>query len=105
VVAQNSLREGFGLTVTEAMWKGLPVMGTNAWGLRQQIRDGLDGRLVKDPGDPEELAQTLDEMLADPAERFAWGQSGQRRVHDEFLVFRQIREWLRLLSGCAGGAR
>lgn len=100
VVVQNSLREGFGLTATEAMWKGVPVMGTHAWGLRQQIRDGLDGRLVNDPEDPEELAQTLDEMLADPARRFAWGQSGQRRVNDEFLVFRQIRDWLRVLAKC-----
>lgn len=105
VVVQNSLREGFGLTATEAMWKGIPVMGTHAWGLRQQIRDGLDGRLVKDATNPEEIARTLDEMLADPARRFAWGQSGQRRVNDEFLVFRQIREWLRLLAGCGGGAR
>ncbi len=73
VVVQNSLREGFGLTVTEAMWKGVPVLGTHAWGLRQQIRDGLDGRLVSDPTDPEEIARTLDEMLADAVQRFAWG--------------------------------
>ena len=104
VVVQNSLREGFGLTVTEAMWKAVPVLGTRAWGLRQQIRDGLDGRLVSDPADPEEIARTLDEMLADPAQRFAWGQSGQRRVHESFLVFRQVREWLRLLASSASAA-
>ena len=57
----------------EAMWKGVPVLGTHAWGLRQQIRDGLDGRLVSDPTDPEEIARTLDEMLADAVQRFAWG--------------------------------
>ena len=100
LVVQNSLREGFGLTATEAMWKGIPVMGTHAWGLRQQIRDGLDGRLVNDPENPEEIAQMLDEMLADPGLRSAWGQSGQRRVNHEFLVFRQILEWLRLLAKC-----
>jgi trehalose synthase len=99
IVVQNSLREGFGLTATEAMWKAVPVLGTHAWGLRQQVRDGLDGRLVEDPADPEELAQALDEMLADPRRRAVWGQTGQRRVYDEFLVFRQVRDWLRVLGG------
>ena len=98
IVVQNSLREGFGLTATEAMWKAVPVLGTRAWGLRQQIRDGLDGRLVADPTDPELLAQTLDDMLADPAQRFAWGHRAQRRVHDSFLIFGQVRQWLRILA-------
>ncbi|WP_243337103.1 glycosyltransferase [Anaeromyxobacter soli] len=105
VVVQNSLREGFGLTATEAMWKAVPVLGTQAWGLRQQIRDGVDGRLVTHPDDPEELAQVLDEMLADPKQRFVWGQNGQRRVHDAFLVFGQVSEWLRVLGECDGPAR
>jgi trehalose synthase len=100
IVVQNSLREGFGLTATEAMWKAVPVLGTHAWGLRQQIRDGLDGRLVVDPNDPVEIAQRLDEMLDDPGQRFAWGQSGQRRVFEEFLVFGQVCRWLRLLVAC-----
>ena len=99
VVVQNSLREGFGLTVTEAMWKSVPVLGTHAWGLRQQIRDGLDGRLVADPTDPEEIARVLDEMLADPVQRSRWGQSGQRRVYDSYLVLGQVRQWLRVLAG------
>jgi trehalose synthase len=97
IVVQNSLREGFGLTATEAMWKAIPVLGTHAWGLRQQVRDGLDGRLIHDAEDAEELARALDEMLADARQRFTWGMSGQRRVHDEFLVFRQVGDWLRLL--------
>jgi trehalose synthase len=103
VVVQNSLREGFGLTATEAMWKAVPVLGTHAWGLRQQIRDGLDGRLVADPTDPEEIARTLDDMLANPIQRSAWGQSGQRRVHDSFLVFGQVRQWLRVLASTVNG--
>lgn len=100
VVVQNSLREGFGLTATEAMWKAIPVMGTSAWGLRRQIRDGVDGRLVADPTDPEEIARTLDEMLASPARCVEWGHHGQRRVHDWFLVFRQVQRWLEVLAGC-----
>jgi trehalose synthase len=102
VVVQNSLREGFGLTATEAMWKGVPVLVSRACGLRQQVRDGLDGRLVSDATHPEEIAATLEEMLAEPKERQAWGRSGQRRVFDEFLVFAQVRRWLQVLSGPGG---
>ena len=54
IVVQNSLREGFGLTVTEAMWKQCAVLGSRACGIRQQIRDGIDGRLVADAEDPEQ---------------------------------------------------
>jgi len=50
IVVQNSLREGFGLTVTEAMWKQRGVLGSRACGIRAQIRDGIDGRLVTDSG-------------------------------------------------------
>src|SRR5205085_6194873 len=51
VVAQKSLREGFGLTVSEAMWKGRPVVGSAVGGIQDQIRDGVDGLLVADPHD------------------------------------------------------
>jgi trehalose synthase len=101
VVAQNSLQEGFGLTATEAMWKAVPVMGTRACGLRQQIRDGVDGRLVGDPEDPEEIAGILHEMLADPRQQEAWGRSAQLRVHTQFLIFSQLSGWLRLLAAVA----
>jgi trehalose synthase len=97
IVVQNSLREGFGLTATEAMWKAIPVLGTHAVGLRQQIRDGLDGRLVEDPEDPDEIARVLDQMLADEHARDDWGRSAQHRVHHEFLILAQLRRWLELL--------
>lgn len=98
VVVQNSIQEGFGLTVSEAMWKRRPVLGSRACGIRQQVRDNLDGRLVDDPEDVDQLAAILAEMLAHPKERAEWGARGQRRVHDEFLVFTQVRRWLRVLS-------
>jgi trehalose synthase len=101
VVAQNSLQEGFGLTATEAMWKRVPVMATTACGLRQQVRDGLDGRLLPDAEDPDAIADTLGEMLNDPANRDRWGRSAQRRVHNNFLIFTQLRHWLNLLANCA----
>lgn len=98
VVVQNSLREGFGLTATEAMWKGVPVLATHASGLRHQIRDGLEGRLVRDPGDPREVAEALSRMLAEPAALDRRARLAQRRVHDEFLIFTQLRRWLSLLA-------
>lgn len=98
VVVQNSLREGFGLTVTEAMWKQRGVLGSPACGIRQQIRDGLDGRLVPDSEDPAGIAECLESMLDDLPGRTRLGQTAQRRVHDEFLVFTQARRWLEVLA-------
>ena len=100
IVVQNSLREGFGLTVTEAMWKRAALLGSRACGIRQQIRDGVDGRLIHDPEDPEEIAVHLDALLADPGKRIELGQHAQRRVRDEFLVFTQVRQWLTTLADC-----
>lgn len=98
VVVQNSLEEGFGLTVAEAMWKRAAVLGSHACGIRQQIHHGIDGHLVHDPEDPEGLADALDALLADPEERERLAAAAQRRVYAEFLVFTQIRDWLRLMA-------
>jgi trehalose synthase len=99
VVVQNSLREGFGLTVTEAMWKRVPILSNSrACGPRQQVRDGLDGKLVSDPEDLEELAEAIRAMLGDTPGRDAWGRNAQRRTHQKFLVFSQLRDWIWLLS-------
>ncbi|MFZ3048426.1 MAG: glycosyltransferase [Desulfatirhabdiaceae bacterium] len=98
VMVQNSLQEGFGLTATEAMWKRVPVLGTSACGLRLQIRDRIDGRLTMNPRDPDEIAETLDEMLANPVQRERYGHNAQRRVYDRFLVFTQVENWLRRLA-------
>jgi trehalose synthase len=98
VVVQNSLREGFGLTATEAMWKSVPVLGTHACGLRQQIRDGVDGRLLRNPEDPDEIASALHTMLHSPQALEALGRNAQLRVHSEFLIFSQLGRWLRLLA-------
>lgn len=99
LVVQNSSREGFGLTATEAMWKRTPVLGTSACGLRLQIRDGLEGRINPEPEDPEAVAGLMDEMLGAPDTRERWGGAAQRRVYDEFLVFTQVRRWLEVLAG------
>ncbi len=94
VVAQNSIREGFGLTATEAMWKNAPVMIGNACGLRQQVRDEIDGKIVKEPTDPNDVAKTLNEMLKMPKKREVWGYTAQKRVLEEFLIFSHLGDWL-----------
>jgi trehalose synthase len=101
IVVQNSLQEGFGLTVMEAMWKGAAVVSTRACGPRHQIRDGREGVLVRNPEDPHEIAQTLDALLANPYRRTSLGEHAQLRVHEEFLVFRQVQAWLRCLDRVA----
>ncbi len=104
MVVQNSLREGFGLTVTEAMWKRVAVLSNRrACGPRHQIRHGEDGCLIGDPENVDELADALDAMLAAPGRREVWGRNAQRRVHERFLIFTALRSWLRLLAEVADG--
>jgi len=98
LVAQNSLREGFGLTVTEAMWKRCAVLASPACGLRQQIRHGVNGHLLASAEDPEEIADALEQLLIDPHTREAHGRAAQLRVQDEFLVFNQVQRWLEVLT-------
>jgi trehalose synthase len=101
IVVQNSLREGFGLTVAEAMWKALPVMGGAAAGIRAQVADGITGRLVDDPANPKAVADTLDAMFVDHKEREVWGRNARDRVSRAFLIFEEVRRWLQLLATLA----
>ena len=98
VIVQNSLREGFGLTATEAMWKTKPVMVSNACGLRQQVRDQIDGKMISNPEDPEMIAKTLMEMLANPDQREIWASNAQRRVIDNFLIMTHVKNWISVLD-------
>lgn len=101
IVVQNSLQEGFGLTVTEGMWKQCPILGTHAVGIRHQVRDGVDGRLIDDPENEEEIALTMNEMLARPELCEEWGRNGQGRVAEHYLIFTQVRRWLSVLKAAA----
>jgi trehalose synthase len=98
IVVQNSLKEGFGLTVTEALWKIKPVIGTYAYGIKQQIQHNLNGILIQDPFNKEEIASKLNYALAKPKEREVWGYRGQKKVIENFLIFTQIRKWLRIFA-------
>jgi trehalose synthase len=104
VVVQNSLREGFGLTATEAMWKGVPVLSSRASGLRLQIRSGIDGIQTQDPEDPDEIARRLDDLLRDVPKQDHLARSARRRVHERYLIFTQLCEWVRALSTCVSVA-
>jgi trehalose synthase len=95
VVLQKSLREGFGLTVSEALWKARPVIGGRAGGIKLQIRDGFDGYLVDSV---EECAQRTIDLLADPVGADALGMQGQEHVRDNFLSTRELQDWLTLFG-------
>jgi trehalose synthase len=99
VVIQKSLREGFGLTVSEALWKGRPVIGGRAGGIVLQIRDGEDGYLVDSV---EECASRAADLLAEPARADAMGASGREHVRKNFLSTRELEDWLRLFASLRG---
>jgi len=98
IIAQNSKQEGFGLTVTEGMWKRAPILGTHAAGIQEQVNDGEHGRLIPKSDGPETIAQTLHEMLANEDNRKKWARNARRRVSDRYLVFTQVRRWLEVLA-------
>jgi trehalose synthase len=97
VIVQKSLAEGFGLTVSEAMWKGRPVVASQIGGIREQIEDGRTGFLV-DPNDLRAFGERVSGLLEDPhgAERI--GEAAQTRVRDLFLGPRHLGQYVELLE-------
>ncbi len=97
VVAQKSLAEGFGLTVTEAMFKGVPVVASNVGGIRDQIIDGESGLLVESPHDLAEFGASLNRVLDDPTLAARLAEGGRRRAIDYFLPDTSLGQWEELL--------
>jgi trehalose synthase len=97
VVVQKSLQEGFGLTVSEAMWKGRPVVGGAVGGIVDQIVDGESGRLV-DPTDLAAFGGAVAALLADPEHADAMGAAGKERVRAEFLASRHLIQYAELIA-------
>ena len=95
VCLQKSIREGFGLTVTEALWKGRPTVAGNVGGIPLQIENGVSGFLVDSP---EECAQRCLEILADPELGKSLGRAGKEHARHEFLSPRLLRDWMALLA-------
>ena len=91
VVIQKSTREGFGLTVTEAMWKAKAVIGGDVGGIRIQIEDGVSGYLVSSS---EECASRIVQLLRDPQLRTRLGEAARERVRERFLMPRLAFDYL-----------
>lgn len=94
IILQKSVREGFGLTVTEAMWKGKPVIGGAVGGIVLQLRDYYNGFLVHSP---EGCAFRIRYLLHRPELARRLGQNGQEFVRDHFLITRTLRDYLTLM--------
>ncbi len=95
VILQKSLREGFGLTATEAMWKGTAVIAGACGGLRHQIEDGVNGYLVSTVGD---AAKAIAGLLKNEKLRKEIGAKAQKTVRERFLLTRKIEQYLDLFS-------
>lgn len=99
VVIQKSIREGFGLVVSESLWKGTPVVAGRAGGIPLQLQDGAGGYLVESV---EECASRVLDLLNNPELRQELGQRGRSLVRDRFLLTRLIADELRLYTSVLG---
>jgi trehalose synthase len=98
VVVQKSLQEGFGLTVTEAMWKARPVIASAVGGVLDQIEDGTSGLLLRDPRDLAAFGGLVRQALTDKALAERLGRQARQRVQRHFLVNRHLSQYFRLLE-------
>ncbi|MCK6530022.1 glycosyltransferase [Myxococcota bacterium] len=94
VIVQKSVREGFGLVVTEGMWKGKPVVGGSVGGIRYQLVHDVTGFLVHSP---EGCAFRVRQLLADPERARIMGQRAQESVRERYLLPSYIRNWILVL--------
>jgi len=97
VVVQKSLQEGFGLTVTEAMWKSRPVVASAVGGITGQVPAGT-GVLIDDPTDLDAFGGAVLALLARPAEMTAMGRRGHRHVRAHYLSDRHLIDYARLME-------
>jgi trehalose synthase len=95
VVIQKSTREGFGLTVSEALWKARPFIGGDVGGIPLQVQDGATGYLVSSP---EDCADRSLRILREPELGKQLGRAGKEHVRRHFLTPRLLRDWLRIFS-------
>jgi len=95
VLLQKSIREGFGLTVSEGLWKGTPVIGGNVGGIKYQIEDGITGYLVDTV---EECAEKVLRLLRNPNLAQELMEAGQEKVRRHFLITTHILNYLKLMD-------
>lgn len=95
VILQKSIREGFGMTVAEAMWKEKPVVAGGVGGIKLQIRDGENGFLISNPG---EAASRIVELIENPDLAKKMGGEAKKTVRENFLMPRLLRDYLKLFG-------
>lgn len=95
VVLQKGLRKGFGLWVSDALWKERPCVVAPAGGLTEQVIDGRTGIIAKTT---DEFAAAVSRLLEDPATAANYGKSGRQHVAERFLITRYLRDYLRILD-------
>ncbi len=101
VVLQKSLREGFGLTIAEGLWKNRPVIGGNVGGIPLQIQEGVTGYLVNSV---EECTERVLELMRNPEKAREMGERGREDVRHKFLSTANLRNYLNLFNDLAGAA-
>ena len=99
VVVQKSLAEGFGLTVSEAMWKARPIVASKVGGIQEQVIDGRTGLLLGNAHDLKTFGGLVTDLLKEPRRAAAIGAAAQGRIRDEFLGPRHLMQYLDLISG------
>ncbi|MFQ5506879.1 MAG: glycosyltransferase [Planctomycetota bacterium] len=97
IIVQKSLQEGFGLTVTEAMWKGRPLIASGVGGIRDQIVEGESGLLLPDPTDSAAFADCLERILTDQELAEKLGRNARQRALELFLCNRHLAQYRSLL--------
>jgi trehalose synthase len=97
VVVQKSIYEGFGLTVTEAMWKARAIVASAVGGIQDQIVDGTHGLLVSDPHDLRACGRAVQRLLDDPVLARRLGRNARERAATRFLVSRHLLQWLEFI--------
>jgi trehalose synthase len=98
IVVQKSLAEGFGLTVSEAMWKSRPVVASRVGGIQDQIVDGESGVLLPDPADLDAYGRVVADLLGDPDRMATIGVAAHERVRADFLGSRHLIQYLGLFA-------
>jgi trehalose synthase len=97
VVVQKSIAEGFGLTVTEAMWKSRPIVASSVGGIGEQIVDGESGILLDDPRNLAAFGAAVTDLLRDPPRAEQIGHLAHERVRDRFLSTRSLLDYLTVI--------
>jgi trehalose synthase len=98
VVVQKSLAEGFGLTVSEAMWKGRPVVASGVGGIQDQIIDEVTGLVLHDPEDLAQFGHAICRLLSDHELAARLGAAAHEQVRSRFLESRHLEQWVELIG-------